>query len=331
VQVLPSVDAIDRSQLQDELGRAYKEFKRGLTPRWARVWIDIGAGYLALGATAAALAWLQRSAPRWLPLWVALAAIVFGYAIAFVQLFFHEAAHFNIAPGRALNDRLANLFIGWMVGQEIKCYRIVHFDHHRYLGTPRDTERSYFDALDRRFVVEGLIGIKLLRVVTGRANRVDAQNTEEAVTEPADRGNRRRRLGMLAAGGLVNLAIIAAAVWTRNWGIALAWPLGMILVHPFINAVRQLLEHRGFDARADVDYSRSPHGAVTRMFGAGPLASTMGGAGFNRHLLHHWEAQISYTRLGELEDYLSRTPAADVFRREVISYPRAFRRLWRAS
>jgi len=35
--------------------------------------------------------------------------------------------------------------------------------------------------------------------------------------------------------------------------------------------------------------------APDRLFGDDFFSCTFGGAGFNRHLLHHWEPQISYT------------------------------------
>ena len=96
--------------------------------------------------------------------------------------------------------------------------------------------------------------------------------------------------------------------------LMLAWPIGMLLVHPAVNVVRQLLGHRSFKARSAADYSKEPHGPVTRIFAVGPIGSTLGGAEFNRHLLHHWEPQISYTRFRELETFLLDSQAAEVIR-----------------
>ena len=46
--------------------------------------------------------------PPWTwPLEVALGAAAIGYAIAYLQLFIHEAAHFNLHPNRRTSDRLA--------------------------------------------------------------------------------------------------------------------------------------------------------------------------------------------------------------------------------
>ena len=82
----------------------------------------------------------------------------------------HEGAHYNLHPNRKINDLLTNLFASGIVGVDVERYRPIHFDHHRYLGSPADTEISYFDPLDIRYIVETLTGIKVLRVI-GRRSR----------------------------------------------------------------------------------------------------------------------------------------------------------------
>jgi fatty acid desaturase len=320
---LPELDALDRNVLSDAQGRSFKEFRRLLTPRWTRIWLEIAAGYLVLGLVFGGVIFLDRRWPRALPLTVVVGALCFGYAISYVQLFFHEAAHYNLARDRKLNDRLATVFIGWMSGLEINAYRSFHFDHHRLLGTPDDTERSYFDAGNARFLIESLTGIKLLRRLLARSEHVEQKAADAA------RGKPNARV-VLLVGLLLNLAVMGFAFWLRSWSLLLAWPLGMIVVHPTINAIRQMLEHRSFEARSDIDYSKQAHGANTRMFGSGPIASTLGGAGFNRHLLHHWDPQLSYTRFAELEAFLLETEARDVIRRSTTTYAAALSRLMRA-
>ena len=122
-------DALDRNRLRNSGGVTFPEFRKTLRPLYARVWRDIAIGYLAL-ALAVALA--VEAQAHWglysLALAPALACLV-GYSVAYLQLFFHEAGHFNIAPGRRRNDLLANLFIGSFVGQDVGSYRIHHFDH----------------------------------------------------------------------------------------------------------------------------------------------------------------------------------------------------------
>ena len=98
-----------------------------------------------------------------------------------------------------------------------------------------------------------------------------------------------------------------------------------------VATVRTILEHRDDLVEATRDCTKVPHGAFTRTFGDGPLASTLGAAGFNRHLLHHWEPQVSYTRLRELEAFLMRTDVAPILERRRSTYVGTFVLLLRAS
>jgi fatty acid desaturase len=307
------IEEIDRNDLIDSRGRPFKEFKRQLRPRFAIVWRDIALGYLALLVIGMAMVLVDGAFPRVRPLTIAIGALGLGYFIAYLHLFLHEAAHYNIAPDRAWNDRLANLFIGVMAGEDVRAYRPIHFDHHRHLGTPQDTERSYFEALSLRFIVESMTGIRILRVIARR------QKQKGQITLP------------VLAGAAAHVAIVVLLILAHQWPVAVAWVLGMGLVHPFLVSVRQLVEHRSFEASSRVDYAQVPHGAVTRTFGGGPVASTLGGAGFNRHFLHHWEPQISYTRFAELEAYVLDSAAAANFRQHSSTYVRTVTRLMRAS
>jgi fatty acid desaturase len=319
---LPELDCIERDTLVDSQGRTLKDFRRSLKPSFARVWFDIGAGYLALASLTAVVVLLDARFPRFFALTALLGGLSLGYVMAFLQLYFHEAAHFNIAKTRAKNDLLANLVLGLITGQNIKAYRVVHMDHHRLLGTPTDTEHSYFDALSTRFLIESLTGIRLLRVILSRVSHV-ANKEQHQATSGAARG-------MLIAGMLLNLAILGACAWARCWALFFAWPFGMIVVLPAVTAVRQLLEHRSYEAKSSIDYATVPHGAVSRMFGSGPLASTLGGAGFNRHLLHHWDPQLSYTNFVAMEAFLLDTKAAPAVRGATTTYVRALLRLMNA-
>lgn len=99
------------------------------------------------------------------------------------------------------------------------------------------------------------------------------------------------------------------------------------MVFPLFGALRQLLEHRNEGIDPAIDFQTQDHGAYTRMF-SGPLSKTFGGAGFNRHLLHHWEPQVSYTNLPELEAFLEGTELRRVMASRRSTYFRTFRRLW---
>ena len=311
-----SVAFLKRNALVDDGGVSFREFRRGLTPRFGVVWSHVALGYLSLLIVGVAVVSSAPVVPAWLR--VAGGALLFGFGQAFIQLFLHEAAHYNFVPGRERNDRLANVFIGAIHGLEIGAYRLVHFEHHRRLGTMMDSERSYFDPLNVRFFVEALLGVKGLRVLSRRGDIV-ARSTDPAA--PAGKGPARQQK---IAAAVIHLSVVGVAVATRQYALALAWTIGTLSVMPLFVSLRQLLEHRSEEADAHVDYASTDHGAVNRLFGDGPIASTLGGAGFNRHLLHHWEPQISYTRLREVERYLLRTDAADNLRQRKSTYLETF-------
>jgi len=319
---LALLEAVDRSGLKNARGRGYREFRKSLHPRHRLVWLHLMGGYAALAATTAILWEAWAVSPAVGVLAAVLGGASYGYFISYIQLFFHEAAHYNLAPGRAWNDRLANLLIGGMVGQEIAAYRPIHFDHHRHLGTPMDSEHSYFDPLGVRFLVESLLLIKVFRVIAARK----ARGGSKVRAAPRSRAGTLQ----LALGIAINAAIVGGSVGLGACSVGLGWVLGMATFFPFFFALRQVLEHRDEAARADLDYRVVPHGAMSRLFGDGWLDATLGGAGFNRHLLHHWEPQLSYTRLADLEAYLMDTELGPVLRPRKTTYLTTFRTLMRA-
>ncbi len=315
---------LKKAALVDEAGLTYVQFRKGLTPRWGVVWLHIALGWTAL---VAANLFVFLLAGRSLGLDLALAVVgagLTGFSIAYLQLFLHEAAHFNIHPRRKLNDLLCNLFVSGITGQDVKKYRPIHWDHHRFLGTTMDTEISYFDPLNVRFLVEALLGIRALKVIALRRGKLQAKaGTEE--TSPRPGSGRATLIG----GMLFNLAYLSLLAAFQQWVLILAWVGGVLIVFPFFGALRQVLEHRSEQADTAGDYTEVAHGAIHRLFGDDLLASSLGGAGFNRHLLHHWEPDVSYTRLHELERYLMGTAGAAYLRDRQTTYWKTFWRLFR--
>jgi fatty acid desaturase len=186
---------------------------------------------------------------------------------------------------------MANRLICWQVGTDIAAYRETHWEHHRSLGGPRDTEVSYRERLSPGFLVAMLTGVHALRVLRSRKQAPGAGRKRER------RGSRPLLAGTCAHGAVLVVLVVAGL-----WPAAVAWIAGMAIFFPFFATLRQLLEHRPA-ARDGVA------NAVTRLFGDGPFAGVFGGAGFNRHMLHHLEPQVSYTRLADLEDFLMATSA----------------------
>ena len=305
-----------RSRLTGSNGEPYVAFVRNLKPRYSIVYRDIALGYVLLAASFA----LTVILPAWgAPSILAalLGAALVGYWVAYLQLFLHEGAHYNLAPAKQDSDRICDWAISWLIGTKVRIYRPIHFQHHRELGTTGDTEFTYFFPLNLVFILRAAFGIRAIEVVLFRSNVEGRQAAK-------DKGN----LLALLPGGLVHAAIIAATLWAGWWWAALAWLLGMGMAFPFFGALRQLLEHRDDAAPSTTDFRSRDHGAYTRLFGSDPFSATFGGAGFNRHLLHHWEPQVSYTNLDELETFLNGTEVKRVMDLRRTTYFGAFRRLW---
>ncbi|HEX6071607.1 MAG TPA: fatty acid desaturase [Sphingomicrobium sp.] len=283
-----------RSRIDAETVGEYAAFRNGLTADYAKIRRDLASGYAALAATVAGVGIIG-------PIAVPIGAMLIGFFIAFVQLFIHEAAHYGLAADRRTNDRIANRLICWQVGTDIASYRATHWEHHRSLGTSKDTEVSYRNSLNPGFVAAMLIGIHALRVFVSRKEG------------PAK--GKKLKLRPLLVGLAAHFCLIVGLVLLGCWQAAVAWLAGMSIFFPFFATLRQLLEHRPTDGS---------EGAVTRLFGDDMFSRTFGGAGFNRHMLHHLEPQVSYTRLVELEKYLMATSASAELNARRCSYWSAF-------
>lgn len=317
-----------RPRLTNSRGVPLADFARDLRPNYGRVYLDIALGFVALAIGLGGVTVLQSRGVS-IFLLTPLAAIWTGYWVAYLHLFLHEGAHWNLAPERKLSDWLCNLSVGWLVLMDVREYRKVHFQHHRALGTVTDSEISYFFPVNLIFFAKGTLGVRLAeRWLSYKRwqTKADENRAKTAHRQRADRPSGGHLVPV--AGALMHAFIIAGLLWDGATAAAAAWIIGMACVFPLLATLRQALEHRNEDASSAIDYTRTDHGAYTRLFGTGWFASTFGGAGFNRHLLHHWEPQVSYTRLADLERFLADTPMAGVMQLRRTSYHEAFRRLF---
>lgn len=325
---LPELEALGKQELVNARGTTYREFRVGLKPRFAWVWLQILGAWAVLLSVLGGLSRFDGrvlgSVGDWI-VSIVLGGFAIGYLVAFLHLFIHEAAHWNLAKKRELNDRLANVFLGAFLGLDVRTYRPIHWAHHKYIGTPRDTEHSYFEALSARFLFESLTGLRVLRVVAARGQALQPVDDDPKV-QAAPRSQHQPWTALL-----LNLALLAGLVSLGWWNVALAWCVGLGVFFPFFASVRQVIEHRDPAALADTDFHVLDHGAVNYLFGSGPIASTLGGAGFNRHLLHHLDPQISCTRLKQLEAFYMETEIASVLNAHRTTYGAQFVRLVRAA
>ena len=217
----------------DTLGQ-YSRFRASLTANYAIVWRDIALGYAALFATLG----LVSLAPGIVGgLAAAIAgAIAIGFIIAYLQLFIHEAAHWNLARSRKASDRIGNIAIAWHVGTSVAAYRKVHFDHHRHLGHSGDGERSYVHRLNWRLIIEMITGIHALRIFLARTGAPGAACAKGEVAPTSKLP--------LARGIAVHGLLLAGLLGMGAWSAALAWIIGMAIFYPFFGTLRPLLEHR---------------------------------------------------------------------------------------
>jgi fatty acid desaturase len=305
----PVTPAAFRQRMLVETGQRYAAFRKTLAPDYTRVAIDIALGYAALtgwlvlvGQASGVFAGIGAAC---------VGAVGVGFLVAYLQLFIHEGAHCNLAATREDNDRIADWLICWQVGTSIAAYRATHAEHHRHLGRDGDTEVSYRQALTPRFVAEMLTGVHAVRVFGARKHQTRARAAVAESRTP------------LLRGLYLHAAIVGTLLWLGWWPALLAWLGGIAVALPFFGTIRPMLEHRPTPGMHD------DGDAVTRLFGDNPLARIFGGAGFNRHLLHHLEPQVSYTRLGELETFLNTTSMAGVLDARRASYLGTFAELIR--
>lgn len=289
-------------------GTSYIERRQTMKPRYLVVWSDVA---FSLFLVALSMIGAGRN-EHWLmvPFWAACV----GLSLHRVSLFLHEGAHFNLASSHSVNDAIADLLISPLVLTSVASYRPGHMLHHRLLGTPDDPERSYQSRLNLRFVAAGLFGWRVLDVVRMR--------------ESSASGGRSVRSRVVPLGGAVlYVGLTIRGVVAGEWRFCAALCAGVMSIFPLVGSLRQLLEHR---AGAD-EFLTEEKNAVSRLFPVFPCGWLLGAAGFNRHLLHHWDPGVSYTRLRDLEQLVSGTSVLAILNHRRRGYVSVFSDLWRMS
>jgi len=310
---------VDKTTIVNSHGVKYIDFRNRLIPKYGRAWFEIFLGYFGLAVVLFITAYAQKVNILLGLLTIPLGGLLVGYIVASLHLFIHEASHYHLNVDKKRNDLLSNIFLGLLVGMDVDFYRTVHFAHHRLIGTVKDTEKSYFDAISLCFVIESLIGIRVLKVSAHRYENIKVNERHGIGSEIIRKNN---LIFFVAA--VLNLLLVVALILTGYWQAAVGWMFGMGSAFPFFASFRQILEHRRVDAVATTNYHEVDHGAAHRMFGDGLIGSTLGSAGFNRHLIHHWDPQVSYTRLKDVEEFLYDTPLAEELKAAQTTYFKTF-------
>ncbi len=282
-------------QLQDLSNgeQTWNVYRKTLRPYYGVVWRDIALCY---GMLAGGLVLYGYAAAEVGLLWEILLLVFFsmfcGYWLHALMLFGHEAAHRNVAPRH--NDRISDWTVWLPFGLTTARYRSSHWEHHLHLGDHDDTEFSYRNCMQPSFLLQlvtGIYFISLLRAYQGNAPKNAAPKNATIVVALA----RTLAFHLLIIGGCFTFGSRSAAIM---------WLTATFVFFPFFATIRQILEHRIEEAACDRDFTTEEHGPVNRLFGTDLLSRYFGAAGFNRHLLHHWDPLISYTRFDDMERFL---------------------------
>lgn len=244
--------------------------------------------------------------------------VYFGFFLHAYSLFFHEASHNNLCSNSMLNNLLANCFITPFVGLPLTNYRKSHWLHHLHIGTAQDTEISYIDPINTWTVLQKMIGLYQIQTFFryfANFSKIKANSKN------------RNYLGSLAL-------ILALLVWIfvqgfiiyqmatkLSIGLSITWFWSVFFVFPLVGSLRQTLEHRCFN------FDAATNRATNRMFGTSIFAGLFGAAGFNRHLLHHWDPQLSYLNFDEMESFFKDTEIEELLLECKISYFACFKKL----
>ncbi len=320
------------AHLKNREGVVWKDFRRELKPDFTAVLLNVSFSWTMIGLGVLVFVALNGlKTPPWVPYaLVPLAALWFAFWIQSYAAHFHESAHYNFAPGR-LNDFLSRIFLTPFSGLDVKSYRVSHWRHHRFLGDLKDTEISYYEALTPSRIAEGFSGFYLLRSALRYLSNYRRIQKESASSRPESPPKGFSFFLPLLYALVVHALILVALFSWVSLAAALAWGCGYFLLGSFLAILRQTLEHRSLKADPKADFRTVPHGPVNRLFGVDLLSRNFGGAGFNRHLLHHWDPTISYTRFDQVEAFLLDTEIREQLERRRTTYWKAFREMfqWR--
>ena len=292
-------NSLDNFAYQDVVssdGKTYAELRKELAPSYSKVRLDLLKGYLSLFVILLIDFLLLRYTTIASVVFLPLSALALGYVLAYLHLFIHAGAHYDLHPVKSVNDKICDFLIGVIFGIRIKGYRKIHWQHHNLLGTKLDTEHSYFNELNSWFLLKSIAGIQTAGVILSRSKTAKSNGGRFPVSFFS----------------VYVFALHASIVWLLftigGWALAVTWLTALIVVFPLLATIRQIMEHRDVAASGEVDYKETDHGKVNRLFGNGILDSSFGAAGFNKHLLHHWDPTISYTCLDKVEQFLSSCP-----------------------
>ena len=313
-----NLEGIPFNDMINSEGLSYTKFRQTLKPDYVKTWLHIITGLLCLAALLLIFVILENTIPNWYLLTIPVFSILTGFTVAYINLFVHEAGHYYLHRDKKTNDMLANVFLCSWTGLHIKVYRKIHWLHHQHLATDTDPENSYFNVLSGKFIFETFSGVHVLRIMLNKNNK-----------HVLEKELRKKSIMMLWIGFVINSAFLFAAIGFKNYQLAIVWILAMLVFFPFFATIRQLIEHRDELAASDTTFYNSPKGKISRLFTDSAFSKLMGPAGFNKHMIHHWDPVLPFTALGKVELFLiSCDKTKEIIQSSKTTYFAAFKKLW---
>ncbi|MFD4786140.1 fatty acid desaturase family protein [Streptomyces sp. NPDC058459] len=244
---------------------------------------------------------------------IILLAAMFTHAVELQHQCLHHSAF-----RRALPHRLIGVPLGLPLLVVYSHYRVRHLQHHRYLGTPQDTEFFGFDTrgpLTVPALLRGLLDYPRLGTVAAEVVRAATGRWTYAYGHVAPAMRRRIVTEHLLLGAVAAVAVVLTAFGHGEYVLRL-WVLPLLLAVP-LHFLVELPEH----LLCDPDTTDVLHN--TRSI-RGSWLSTWFTNGNNLHVEHHAAMTVPINRLGERHTE-TKAFAVHVER----SYADFYRVLWR--
>jgi fatty acid desaturase len=239
-------------------------------------------------------------------------SIWLGFWIHALSLFVHEGAHGNLCENKKINDVLSSFLSVFLLAMNIKEYRVKHWEHHKHLGSTNDAENSYFNSLSFKNLLKFLTGYWALIVL------LNLNNKKKSI-------NYYTKIIFLLVHGL----ILSNIIFIENYKLFIFYTLSFFIFFPFFGTIRQILEHRNYTANNSTNYFTVDHGENNKIFKDNFFSRYFGAAGFNRHLLHHINPNISYTKFDDFEKSLALNPKyKNIIQENKTTYSKAFKDLF---
>ena len=304
------------SKVIDDNGLNYYEFKKTLKPKLFRVYFEIAFAFsMVLIGLISSYSLLNEN--LWINFLNTFALTIWlSFWLGAYLVFFHEGAHFHINKNKKINDYICNIFFTPFNGMFIKDYRKSHWEHHKHLGTVDDTEISYFNPLNAKNILKVFNFLYLIDTILRYSNNFK-RNTDK-------QNNFFKSMIIMFS---FQFVIILLIWFYFSLYTSLAYAFTYLFGLPLREKIRQTLEHRDFDADNNIDYKTEDHGPINRIFYNNFFSKFFGAAGFNYHLLHHWDPSISYTNFEEVKNYLLNTELKYKIEKNSTSYFEALKKI----